>query len=348
MTTLDTISYLDGHLHIIDCTKLPTELVHIELVTLQDCYDAIRTLKVRGAPAIGVAAAYALTLVSNASKENDTASYINELIKAGEYLKTSRPTAVNLFWAIDRILNLARSNAHECVASLKKLIENEAKNMQDEDIEMCRKIGEYGLSLLHDGDGVLTHCNAGVLATSRYGTATAPMYLAYERGMKLHIYADETRPLLQGARMTAFELQAAGLDVTLICDNMAGMVMSQGKINAVITGADRIAANGDTANKIGTYSVAILAKFHNIPFYVAAPSSTIDFSTRFGKEIVIEERSPEEITCGFGKRTAPVNIKTYNPAFDVTPNSLISGIITEKGIIYPPYNVNLIKTIENN
>lgn len=346
MTTLDTISYSDGHLHIIDCTKLPNELVHIELITLQDCFDAIRSLKVRGAPALGVAAAYALTLVSNASKENNTAAYLIELEKAGQYLKTSRPTAVNLFWAIDRIVDFAKAHSGENVAALKKLVETEAKNIQNEDIEMCRKIGEYGLSLLHDGDGVLTHCNAGVLATSRYGTATAPMYLAHEKGMHLRIYADETRPLLQGARMTAFELQAAGLDVTLICDNMAGMVMSQGKINAVITGADRIAANGDTANKIGTYSVAVLAKHHNIPFYIAAPSSTVDFSTPSGDMIPIEERNPDEITCGFGKRTAPVDIKTYNPAFDVTPNSLISGIITEKGIIFPPFGINLLKIIE--
>jgi len=346
MTPLDTISYSNGQLHIIDCTRLPTELVTIELKTLQECFDAIRALKVRGAPAIGVAAGYSLTLVSNASKAETTEEYLKELDAAGEYLKTSRPTAVNLFWAIDRVVNFAKSHADKDVASIKALVEAEAVAIQNEDIEMCRKIGEYGLTLLKDGDGVLTHCNAGVLATSKYGTATAPMYLAHERGMKLRIFADETRPLLQGARMTAFELQAAGLDVTLICDNMAGMVMSQGKINAVITGADRIAANGDTANKIGTYSVAILAKHHNIPFYIAAPSSTVDFSTKSGADIIIEERKSEEITCGFGKQTAPTGIKTYNPAFDVTPHELICGIITEKGIVYPNFTENLQKMIK--
>ena len=206
---------------------------------------------------------------------------------------------------------------------------------------MCTAISEHGLSLLKEGDGVLTHCNAGVLATSKYGTATAPMYLAHERGMKLKIYADETRPLLQGARMTAFELKEAGLDVTLICDNMAATVMSQGKIQKVITGADRIAANGDTANKIGTYGVAVLAKHHGIPFYIAAPTSTVDLSTPSGDKIKIEERASEEITCGFGRRTAPEGVKTYNPAFDVTPNSLIAGIITEKGIVTPPFELNL-------
>ncbi|MBQ3378450.1 MAG: S-methyl-5-thioribose-1-phosphate isomerase [Clostridia bacterium] len=346
MAVLDTISYKDGRLHIIDCTKLPTELKITELKTLEECFDAIRTLKVRGAPAIGVAAAYSLALVSNALKANTAEEYLKELKAAGEYLKTSRPTAVNLFWAIDRVTNKALSYAGENVAALKAAVEAEAVSIQREDIEMCRMIGEYGLTLLSDGDGVLTHCNAGVLATSKYGTATAPMYLAHERGMKLKIYADETRPLLQGARMTAFELKEAGLDVTLICDNMAGMVMSQGKIQKVITGADRIAANGDTANKIGTYSVAVLARYHGIPFYIAAPSSTIDLNTRTGADIKIEQRAPEEITCGFGRRTAPEGVKTYNPAFDVTPHSLISGIITEKGVIMPPFGENLRKILK--
>jgi methylthioribose-1-phosphate isomerase len=340
MAELNTISYENGRLHIIDCTKLPTELVITELKTLSQCFDAIKTLKVRGAPAIGVAAAYSLALVSNASKARTADEYLKEIKSAGDYLKTSRPTAVNLFWAIDRVTNAAFACGGD-VAALKAAVEAEAVKIQREDVEMCRKIGEYGLTLLSDGDGVLTHCNAGVLATSKYGTATAPMYLAHERGMKLKIYADETRPLLQGARMTAFELKEAGLDVTLICDNMAATVMSQGKIQKVITGADRIAANGDTANKIGTYGVAVLAKHHGIPFYIAAPTSTVDLSTTSGDKIKIEERASEEITCGFGRRTAPEGVKTYNPAFDVTPNSLIAGIITEKGIVTPPFELNL-------
>ncbi|MBR2743657.1 MAG: S-methyl-5-thioribose-1-phosphate isomerase [Clostridia bacterium] len=348
MAALNTISYEDGRLHIIDCTRLPTELVTVELKTLDECFDAIKTLKVRGAPAIGVAAAYSLALVSNASGAKNADEYLFELERAAKYLNSSRPTAVNLFWATARVLKKAKDNGDKSVAQLKAIVEAEAIEIQREDIEMCRKIGEYGLTLLSDGDGVLTHCNAGVLATSKYGTATAPMYLAHERGMKLKIYADETRPLLQGARMTAFELKEAGLDVTLICDNMAGMVMSRGKIQKIITGADRIAANGDTANKIGTYSVAVLARYHGIPFYIAAPSSTVDFSTPTGAGIKIEERAPEEITCGFGRRTAPEGVKTYNPAFDVTPAALISGIITEKGIAKPPFCENLARIIRGN
>jgi methylthioribose-1-phosphate isomerase len=239
-------------------------------------------------------------------------------------------------------------NRNESIDNLKRIVRDEASRIQNEDIEMCRRIGENGLTLLKDGDGVLTHCNAGVLATSKYGTATAPLYLAKERGINLKVYAGETRPLLQGARLTAFELDAAGIDITLICDNMVGAVMSQGKIQAVITGADRIARNGDTANKIGTYGVAILAKYHNIPFYIAAPSSTIDMNIENAEGIPIEERDGSEIICFMGTQAAPRGVKTYNPAFDITPSRLISGIITEKGVIRQPYSETLGALFEHN
>lgn len=320
---MENLKYIDNKLYILDQTLLPNEEKWVEIKTKEQAYDAIKTLMVRGAPAIGIFAGYSMALFS---KDND----IYELKK---YLDSSRPTAVNLSWATTRI-----ANAFECGKSLI----DEAIAIHNEDIEMCRKISEYGLSLLNDGDGILTHCNAGELATSKYGTGLGPLILGKEKSYSFHVFSDETRPLLQGARLTSYELEKAGIDVTLICDNMAGMVMKKGLINAVLVGCDRVAANGDVANKIGTSSVAVLAKYYNIPFYVLGPYSTVDFSCKTGDDIEIEERDGEEIKqMYFDKPTALKETKCFNPAFDVTDNSLITAIITDKGIVYPPFDVNL-------
>ncbi|SEO21804.1 S-methyl-5-thioribose-1-phosphate isomerase [Paenibacillus sp. OV219] len=338
---LQSVIWAGVKLDLLDQRLLPEEIVYLPLVTTQDVWEAIRHLKVRGAPAIGIAAAYGVVLGSRDASE--AGAWLTAVKEAAAHLATSRPTAVNLFWALDRMT--ARANALAAgdsdLAACKEALLQEAINIQSEDEETNRLIGEHALTLFQDGMGVLTHCNAGGLATAKYGTALAPFYLALEQGIHLRVFADETRPVLQGARLTAFELQQAGVDVTLICDNMAGMVMSKGWIDAVIVGTDRVAANGDVANKIGTYSVAVLAKAHGIPFYVASPLSTIDLNTPSGAEIPIEERHAEEITEGFGKRTAPVGVKVFNPAFDVTPSEYVTAIITEKGIVKPPYNVNL-------
>ncbi|MBN2984957.1 MULTISPECIES: S-methyl-5-thioribose-1-phosphate isomerase [Cohnella] len=345
---LQSVRWAEGALELLDQRLLPEETVYLKLKTPEDVWEAIRELKVRGAPAIGISAAYGIVLgaapVSGSAK--DVAA---EVRRHADYLATSRPTAVNLFWALDRMkaraeeLAEAGLTAEEAVAALL----DEAKQIQAEDEETNRRIGEHALTLFKDGMGVLTHCNAGGLATAKYGTALAPFYLALEQGIALKVFADETRPVLQGARLTAFELQQAGVDVTLICDNMAGHVMSKGWVQAVIVGTDRVAANGDVANKIGTYSVAVLAKAHNIPFYVACPMSTIDLSTPTGADIPIEERRADEITHGFGKRTAPEGVKVYNPAFDVTPNELVTAIITEKGIVRAPYDTGLRRLFES-
>lgn len=320
---MENLKYIDNKLYILDQTLLPNEEKWVEIKTKEQAYDAIKTLMVRGAPAIGIFAGYSMALFS---KDND----IYELKK---YLDSSRPTAVNLSWATARI-----ASAFECGKSLI----DEAIAIHNEDIEMCRKISEYGLSLLNDGNGILTHCNAGELATSKYGTGLGPLILGKEKGYSFHVFSDETRPLLQGARLTSYELEKAGIDVTLICDNMAGMVMKKGLINAVLVGCDRVAANGDVANKIGTSSVAVLAKYYNIPFYVLGPYSTVDFSCKTGDDIEIEERDGEEIKqMYFDKPTALKETKCFNPAFDVTDNSLITAIITDKGIVYPPFDVNL-------
>lgn len=340
---LQSVIWKDSQVDLLDQRLLPEEIVYLPLVTKEDIWDSIRVMKVRGAPAIGIAAAYGVVLGSH--KANSIDEWTTQVKEACEYLATSRPTAVNLFWALDRM----KAAAEQFVANgfsleqAKAELEKEAVRIQLEDEETNRSIGEYALSLFEDGMGVLTHCNAGGLATAKYGTALAPFYLAKEKGINIKVFADETRPVLQGARLTAFELQQAGIDVTLICDNMAGMVMSKGWVNAVIVGCDRVAANGDVANKIGTYSVAVLAKAHNIPFYVACPLSTIDLNTPTGSEIPIEERPGEEITEAFGKRTAPQGVKVFNPSFDVTPNEYVTGIITEKGIVTAPYAENLKK-----
>jgi len=340
---LNTVKYENGEMYILDTTKLPLSLEYVKMNNVEDCFNAIRTLKVRGAPAIGVAAAYALVLSSKAARKTSFREFYEDFRKDKEYLAKSRPTAVNLFWALDRIDAKAIENKDRPVSEICKIIEEEANLIKQEDIMMCKQIGEHGLTLLKDGMGILTHCNTGVLATSKYGTAVAPIYLAKERGMHIKVYADETRPLLQGARLTAYELYHSGIDVTLICDSMAATVMKNNWVQAVFVGCDRVAANGDTANKIGTYSLAVLAKYHNIPFYVLGPTSTIDMSIPDGSAIPIEERDKNEIIFGFGCQTAPEGVNVYNPAFDVTPNELITGIVTEKGIVKPPFKENLKK-----
>lgn len=324
---------------IIDQTLLPYETKIIELTEAQEIWDAIYLLKVRGAPAIGVAAGFGIYIL--AKKISDTASFDEfyaEFKKQKDYLDSSRPTAVNLSWALNRMEGVVLANKDKSIPEIKELLKNESIAIKAEDTAMCLAIGENGLSLVKPGDGLLTHCNAGQLATSKYGTATAPMYLGHERGYNFKVYCDETRPLLQGARLTAYELASAGLDVTLQCDNMVSALMKEGKINAVFVGCDRVAANGDAANKIGTSGVAIIAKHYGVPFYVCAPSSTIDFNIATGDDIVIEQRKAMEVTeMWYEKRMAPENINVYNPAFDVTDNSLITAIVTEKGIARAPY-----------
>jgi methylthioribose-1-phosphate isomerase len=326
-----------GKLRLIDQTLLPEQLKYIELDDTEAIFDAIKRLVVRGAPAIGCAAALGLAAIVRPNKFSTSTELVNFAQKNADRLAESRPTAVNLFWALNLCMTEIKENIHTTPNELKNILLKAALDILTEDIQMCRSIGIHGKELLKDGMGILTHCNAGALATGDYGTALSPMYVAHEAGMKIKVYADETRPLLQGSRLTAWELNQAGVDVTAICDNMAAQVMKEGKINLVIVGSDRIAANGDAANKIGTYGVAVLAKYHNIPFYVAAPYSTFDLSLDSGDKIPIEQRDPNEIANGFGRRTAPKDINFYNPAFDVTPNELITGIITEKGIFYPPY-----------
>jgi methylthioribose-1-phosphate isomerase len=332
--TLEWIGDCDGFVRLIDQTQLPATLAYRDCRTVEDVWEAIRTMTVRGAPAIGVAAAMGVVLGVQSCKDATRGG--ERLREVTAYLRTSRPTAVNLFWALER---MERCFDRECRTGsprewTRRLLA-EALAIEDEDRRMCRAIGAAGAHLIGDNQGVLTHCNAGGLATAEYGTALAVLFTAAEQGRHFHVYADETRPLLQGARLTAWELHQAAIPVTLICDSMAARVMKEDRVQMVIVGADRIAANGDTANKIGTYGVALLARAHGIPFYVAAPSSTFDLSLPDGDGIPIEERDPREITHGFGRQTAPEGIDVYNPAFDVTPHELIAGIITEKGLIQP-------------
>ncbi len=326
-----------GMIRLIDQTLLPGRLVFRNIASTRGIWEAIRSLRVRGAPAIGVAAAMGMTLAAQSSKAETGRGLVRDVCKAAEYLATSRPTAVNLFWALDRMIATARANRAKTPTQLCECLAREALAIMSEDLATCRAIGEHGLTLLRNNMSVLTHCNAGALATSGYGTALAPLYAAMERGWKMHVFADETRPLLQGARLTAWELRRAGIPATLICDNTAAVVMAKGRVDAVLVGADRIAANGDTANKVGTYGVALLASAHGIPFYVLAPSSTFDLKLESGSGIPIEERSAAEVTRGFGKRTAPVGIKVFSPAFDVTPAGLITAIVCESGVLRPPF-----------
>ncbi len=339
--SIEWIGGLDGHVSFIDQTKLPEELVVVECRDAEAMYEAIKALRVRGAPAIGIAAAMGLVLGIRDYSDRSVGGLLRRVDEVAEYLGSSRPTAVNLFWALKRMRNRAqvwgrgRAEARQEAAVVKLALLDEAKLIRDEDAAMCRAIGVSGEPLIRSGAGVLTICNAGALATAERGTALAPMYAAHEMGRSFRVYACETRPLLQGSRLTAWELGRARIDVTLLCDGAVGALMQQSRIDLVITGADRIAANGDTANKIGTYSLAVLSRAHGIPFYVAAPSTTFDFATLTGSDIPIEERGADEIRCGFGKMTAPADVPCFSPAFDVTPGHLITGFVTEAGLIEP-------------
>ena len=323
----------DGFLRLIDQTQLPGALVFRDCLTVEVVWEAIKTLRVRGAPAIGVAAAFGVVVGVQGCTDPD--AYDARMRAAAAYLRSSRPTAVNLFWALDRMERCFTGCDQEPPSRRTGWLLKEALAIQAEDVQTCRAIGAAGASLIEDDQGVLTHCNTGGLATAAYGTALSVMFTAAEQGRRFRVFADETRPLLQGARLTAWELRQAGIDVTLICDSMAAQVMKEGRVQLVIVGADRIAANGDTANKIGTYGVAVLARAHGVPFYVAAPSSTFDLDLAHGDGIPIEQRDAREVTHGFGKQTAPDGVAVYNPAFDVTPAGLITGLVTEKGVIRP-------------
>lgn len=331
------IEWRNGKVIIIDQTKLPLEEIYLEISDYRELADAIKQLKIRGAPAIGIAAAFGVVLGANGIQATDSAEYREQLNKIIDELAATRPTAINLFWALDRMRKMLNSDYSLPEREIKRTLLAEAIQILEEDQQTCQLIGNHGATLLKDGDTVLTHCNAGALATGGIGTALGVIFTAVEQGKKIKVYADETRPLLQGARLTTWELMKAGIEVTLICDNMAAWVMQQRLINCVMVGADRIAANGDAANKIGTYNLAVLAKHHKIPFYVVAPTSTFDLSLKSGKEIPIEQRDREEVTRGFGRQTALDDVSVYNPAFDVTPNELITAIVSEKGIFYPPY-----------
>lgn len=347
---IETMSWrdgVDGYLDMIDQTLLPNELRRIECRDVETVWEAIKMLRVRGAPAIGIAAAYGVVIGLQTAPDSEE-KFFDRLDEVIAYLSTSRPTAVNLFWALDRVRRKSdelRSTLN--IGDLRSELLAEAQAIHLEDRQMCHSIGEHGAALLRQVSGVLTHCNAGGLATAEYGTALSVFFKSQDNGHDLHVYVDETRPLLQGARLTAWELMQRGITATLICDSMAAQVMREGRVQAVVTGADRIAANGDSANKIGTYSIAVLARAHKIPFYIAAPSSTFDLSIETGDEIPIEERSPEEITHGFGKQTAPDGVQVYNPAFDVTPAEYIEAIITEHGVINPVNQANIRSVLEH-
>ncbi len=332
---------------IIDQTQLPCREVTMTLTTKEEFYHAIKILAVRGAPAIGICAGYAMYVLSLPKADLGYEEFAASMKEDGEYINSSRPTAVNLSWAIKRQMALIDAHRDTPVPEIVRLLGQEAAAIHREDIEMCGSISENGLSLVKSGDGILTHCNAGPLATSKYGTAIGPMLLAKERGIDLKVFADETRPLLQGARLTSYELEKAGVDVTLICDNMASMVMKNGWVQACFVGCDRVAANGDTANKIGTSGVAILAKHYGIPFYVLGPRSTIDMNCPTGDDIHIELRDPEEVKKMWYKEPMALEeTKCFNPSFDVTDHELITAIVTDRGIVYPPFDVNLKKLFE--
>ncbi len=344
--TIEWIGDSNGFVRLIDQTLLPTRLEYRDCRTVEEVWEAIRVLRVRGAPAIGVAAAMGTVLGMQHFRDRSRGAYRKRLKEIADFLRTSRPTAVNLFWALDRMeRRVAGFTEDHSPEELTRRLLDEALAIEAEDRAMCRAIGSVGAALVGEGQGVLTHCNAGGLATADYGTALAVMFAAAEQGRHFHVFADETRPLLQGARLTAWELKQRGIEVTLICDSMAAQVMKERRVQLVVVGADRIAANGDTANKIGTYGVALLAAAHDIPFYVAAPSSTFDLSLPTGDGIPIEQRDPREVTHGFGRQTAPDGVGVYNPAFDVTPARLIAGIITEKGLIAPVNEATIRATV---
>lgn len=334
---------------IIDQTKLPGEVVLKKLRDPKEIWEAIYKLEVRGAPAIGVAAAFGIYVIAKDISDDypGEEEFYRAFQEKKEYLNSSRPTAVNLSWALNRMENCLDACRGKSREEQLKALETIAIEIRDEDIRVCKKIGEYGVELIKDGDGILTHCNAGKLATVRYGTATSPIYVAKERGMNLRVYCDETRPLLQGARLTSFELYESGIDTTLLCDNMSAALMKQGKVNAIFVGCDRVAANGDTANKIGTSVVATVAKRYGVPVYIAAPTSTIDMNCASGDDIVIEQRNGKEVTdMWYEKPMAPSGVKVFNPAFDVTDHELIAGIVTEYGIARAPYTQSLKEIFE--
>ncbi|MBR0452266.1 MAG: S-methyl-5-thioribose-1-phosphate isomerase [Oscillospiraceae bacterium] len=332
---------------LLDQTLLPNETKYLHLKTPEEIFEAIYYLRVRGAPAIGISAAYGLYLTTKNFCTESMDVFCAELTRIKDYLASSRPTAVNLFWALGRMDKVLKDNYSKTVSEVKALLKAEADAIRNEDEEMCKAISENGLKLLKPGMGLLTHCNAGTIATAKYGTALGPMYLGQDRGYNFKVFADETRPLLQGARLTAWELHEAGIDVTLVCDNMVSLIMRNGWIDACLVGCDRVAANGDTANKIGTSTLSIVAKNYGVPVYVCGPTSTIDMNCPTGDDIKIELRPQDEISeKWYEKRMAPEGIKAYNPAFDVTSHEFITAIVTEKGIVYPPYDVNLKKMME--
>ena len=338
-----TIEWRENKVKLIDQTRLPLELVHLHIDDVETLGEAIKKLRVRGAPAIGVAAALGVLLGIQKFHGEDKENFFFELNRVIKYLRGTRPTAVNLAWALERMHRIAESHRHQTVTQIKSELFAEADKIFLEDQKTCRAIGRHGAELIPDSATIITHCNTGALATADFGTALGVLFNAHGQGKQLHVFVDETRPLLQGARLNMWELMQEKIPCTLICDNMAAFVMQRRKIDCCVVGADRIACNGDTANKIGTYSLAVNAQKHSVPFYVVAPISTIDFKINTGHEIPIEERAAEEITEGFGRRTAPSAAPVYNPAFDVTPNDLITAIITEAGVIRPPYAQNLAK-----
>lgn len=344
--SFQSIEWVEPVVRIIDQTRLPDEEIYLDLKSHEEVWDAIRQLKVRGAPAIGIAGAYGLYLGISNRNFSDYASLLHESRKLADYLNSSRPTAVNLNWALNKLIHLIESSTSKNLIEIKREILNEVLSIHEEDRQLCKSIGENGLAIVPDHAMILTHCNTGSLATAQFGTAFSVIYHAHQAGKLKKVWVDETRPLLQGSRLTAWEMKNAGIPFTLNIDSAAASLMQNGKVDLVITGADRIAGNGDTANKIGTYSLAVLASAHNIPFYIAAPYSTIDLKLINGSDIEIEQRSPDEVTHFGRRKTAPNEIDVYNPAFDLTPHSLITAIITEKGIIKPDYSKNLRKLFE--
>lgn len=341
MNAIESVRWENDQLWIIDQTLLPGTLEYIELKDVEAVWHAIRRLAVRGAPAIGITAAYGLVLGIKTFRDESVESIMGKAREVSSYLKSSRPTAVNLNWALDRILSVLSEERHENAASVVDRAEREAVEIHRQDKEVCRAIGQNGAELFSEPVNVLTHCNTGGLATGQFGTAFSVIYHLHQKGNIRNVWVDETRPLLQGARLTTWELLQADIPFRLITDSMAGQVMKERQVDLIVVGTDRVAANGDTANKIGTYSLAVLANYHRIPLYIAAPVSSIDFSLSDGSQIPIEERSPEELTMIGNKTIAPENCPVYNPAFDVTPASLITGFITEFGVISPPFEKNL-------
>lgn len=346
-TAIQSIEWREDHLRILDQTYLPGREVYSDIKDIGRVWEAIRNLRVRGAPAIGIAGAYGLYLGIRELPENTFESFWVEVERVAEYLLNARPTAVNLKWAVERIKTTIQAHKEKPISEIKEIVLKTAKTIHEEDKRICKKIGEQGEGLVEAGANLLTHCNTGSLATGKYGTALSVIFHAHESGKEIHVWVDETRPLLQGSRLTAWELTNAEIPMDIIADSAAGSLMQQGKVDLVIVGTDRVAANGDTANKIGTYSLAVLAGEHGIPFYVAVPLSTIDMEVASGEEIPIEEREEEEITTFNGSRVAPDKAGTYNPAFDITPHRYITGFITEEGIIEPPFGENFKKLFES-